>query len=414
MSEHPTRRRFLQATGAATLLPLSNNVSAVSEAAAQDSTVAQILASGRRARARELGIRVGDLPPGPLNAITDVAGVRVGHTTIIKGDGATVGGKGPARTGVTAILPHDGDLTREAVTAAQYDHNGNGEMLGSLQIREAGFIASPILITGTWNVGRVWDFALEYLLAKDPRLSDGFPWPVPIVTETSDASLNDQQSRQITYEDVAAAIDGARSGPVPEGAVGGGTGMVAYQFKGGIGTSSRVLPADQGGWTVGVIVQANHGTRAVLKVDGVPVGREITDLLPGSALPPKSIIIVAATDAPLLPNQLFRIAKRCSMGLARTGSVSQHSSGDIFLAFSTGNRLSVEDGKPLRPVRVVPDGFISNLYQPTVEATEEAIINAMTMAVTMTGRNDHTVHALPLDRLVDVMRRHGRLDERSR
>jgi D-aminopeptidase len=414
MSEHPTRRRFLQATGAATLLPLSNvNASAASETpAAQGSTVAQILASGRRARARELGIRCGDLPPGPMNAITDVAGVRVGHTTIIKGDGATAGGKGPARTGVTAILPHDGDLTREAVTAAQYDHNGNGEMLGSLQIREA--TPPAILITGTWNVGRVWDFALEYLLAKDPRLSDEFSYPVPIVTETSDASLNDQQSRQITYEDVAAAIDGARSGPVPEGAVGGGTGMVAYQFKGGVGTSSRVLPAEQGGWTVGVIVQANHGTRPVLKVDGVPVGREIPDLLPGSALPPKSIIIVAATDAPLLPNQLFRIAKRCAMGLARTGSVSQHSSGDIFLAFSTGNRLSVDDGKPLRPVRVVPDGFISNLYQPTVEATEEAIINAMTMAVTMTGRNDHTVHALPLDRLVDVMRRHGRLDERSR
>jgi D-aminopeptidase len=364
-------------------------------------------------RARDLGIRIGDLPIGPLNAITDVAGVRVGHTTVIKGDGAAAGAK-PARTGVTAILPHPGSAGREAVTAAVYDHNGNGEMLGSLQIRESGFIASPILITGTWNVGRVWDFALEYLLSKDPALGDAYPCPVPIVTETSDASLNDQQSRQITYEDVAAAIERAQDGPIAEGAVGGGTGMVAYQFKGGIGTASRRLPQDQGGWTVGVLVQANHGTRPVLRIDGVPVGREITDLLPGDNLPPKSIIIVAATDAPLLPNQLFRIAKRCSMGLARTGSVSQHSSGDIFLAFSTANRLSVEDGRPLRPVQVVPDGYISSLYQPTVEATEEAIVNAMTMATTMTGRNNHVVHALPLDRLTEIMRRYGRLEERRR
>jgi D-aminopeptidase len=373
---------------------------------------AQITSPDGRARARDLGIRFGDLPPGPLNAITDVAGIRVGHTTIIKGEGPVVAGKGPARTGVTAIVPHDGQVAREAVAAAVYDHNGNGEMLGSLQIREAGFIASPILLTGTWNVGRVWDFALEYMLAKDPALGDAFPCPVPIVTETSDASLNDQQSRQITFEDVAAAIDTAQGGRVAEGAVGGGTGMVAYQFKGGIGTASRRLPQDQGGWTVGVMVQANHGTRPVLRIDGVPVGREITNLLPGESLPPKSIIIVAATDAPLLPNQLFRIAKRCAMGLARTGAVSQHSSGDIFLAFSTSNRLSVEDGRPLRPVQVVPDGFISTLYQPTVEATEEAIVNAMTMAVTMKGRNDHIVHALPLDRLAEIMRRYGRLEDR--
>jgi D-aminopeptidase len=398
-----TRRRFLKTAGGIALMPVASGASP-----------AQSLqpAAEKRARARDLGIRIGELNTGPFNGITDVPGVRVGHTTIIKGDGAAVGGIGPARTGVTAIVPHDGDIAREGVTAAQYDHNGNGEMLGSLQIREAGFIASPILLTGTWNVGRVWDFALDYMLSKDPALGDAFPYPVPIVTETSDASLNDQQSRQITYEDVVAAIDGARSGTIAEGAVGGGTGMVAYQFKGGIGTASRRLPREQGGWTVGVLVQANHGTRSVLKVDGVPVGREIGDLLPGDAVPPKSIIIVAATDAPLLPNQLFRIAKRCSMGLARTGSVSQHSSGDIFLAFSTTNRLSVEDGRPLRPVRVVADGSISSLYQPTVEATEEAIINAMTMAVTMKGRNDHIVHALPLDRLVDVMRRYGRIEDR--
>jgi L-aminopeptidase/D-esterase-like protein len=185
--------------------------------------------------------------------------------------------------------------------------------------------------------------------------------------------------------------------------------MVAYQFKGGTGTASRQLPADRGGWTVGVLVQANHGIRPLLRVDGVPVGREIPDLLPENAPPPKSIIIVAATDAPLLPNQLFRIAKRCSMGLARTGGVSEHSSGDIFLAFSTANRVSVDDGRPLRPARIVPDGSISSLYQPTVEAAEEAIINAMTMATTMRGRNGRIVHAIPLDRLVEVMRRYNRL-----
>jgi D-aminopeptidase len=374
----------------------------------------QLPAPGARARARELGIRFGDLPTGPNNAITDVPGVRVGLTTIIKAEVPGPGGHGPARTGVTAVVPHAGNLPREAVTAALYDHNGNGEMLGSLQIREAGFIASPILLTGTWNVGRVWDFALDYLLSKDPALGDAFPCPVPIVTETSDASLNDQQSRQITYEDVRAAIEGAQGGPVAEGAVGGGTGMVAYQFKGGTGTASRRLPPDLGGWTVGVLVQANHGPRPLLRVDGVPVGREIPDLLPANPLPTKSIIIVAATDAPLLPNQLFRIAKRCSMGLARTGGASEHSSGDIFLAFSTTNRVSVEDGRALMPTRIVPDGSITSLYQPTVEATEEAIINAMTMATTMQGRNGRTVHAIPLDRLVEVMRRYGRLEERPR
>jgi D-aminopeptidase len=403
MKQRSTRRKFLKTAGVAALASVAPRAGAAAQAPG---------AGDKRARARDLGIRFGDLPPGPMNAITDVAGVRVGHTTIIKGDGSGSDGAGPARTGVTAIVPHAGDWTREGVPAAQYNLNGNGEMLGSLQIREAGFIASPILLTGTWNVGRVWDFALDYFLSKDSALGDSFPCPVPVVTETSDASLNDQQSRQITHDDVVAAIEGAQAGPVAEGAVGGGTGMVCYQFKGGIGTASRRLPQEVGGWTVGVLVQANHGTRPVLTVAGVPVGREIPYLLPANAVPPKSIIIVAATDAPLLPNQLFRIAKRCSMGLARTGSVSEHSSGDIFLAFSTANRVAVEDGRPLKPVEVVPDGYISALYQPTVEATEEAVINAMTMAVTMTGRNNRIVHALPLDRLVDVMRRYNRLEER--
>ena len=362
-----------------------------------------------RARARDLGIVLGDLPPGPLNAITDVPGVRVGHATVIRGSGPLVEGRGPARTGVTAILPHPGSLARDAVPAAIYNHNGNGEMTGYLQIREAGWLASPIMLTGTFNVGRVYDFTLQHLLAGDPELADSYPCPVPVVAETSDATLNDMLGRSITYEDVAGAIDRASSGPVAEGAVGGGTGMVAYAFKAGIGTASRRVSAESGGWTVGVLVQANHGGRSLLRIDGVPVGREIGDLRPGPDPAAKSIIIVVATDAPLLPNHLFRLAKRTSMGLARTGSISSHSSGDIFLAFSTANRISPADGRRASRVRTVPDGLISALYQPAVEATDEAIVNALTMATTMKGKNDHVVHALPLDRLVDIMRRYGRL-----
>jgi D-aminopeptidase len=400
--ERPSRRAFLRATGTVAVGALGGRHAGTAAQAMQPSTA-------RRARARELGIVCGELPPGPLNAITDVPGVRVGHTTIVKGDGPLVEGKGPARTGVTAILPHPGNLAREAVSAAIYNHNGNGEVTGYLQIREAGWLASPIMLTGTFNVGRVYNFTLDYLLARDQQLAASLPCPVPIVAETSDATLNDMLGRLITYEDVARAIDGASDGPVPEGAVGGGTGMVAYSFKGGIGTASRRLRAEQGGWTVGVLVQANHGGRGLLRIDGVPVGREITDLRPGTEPASKSIIIVVATDAPLLPTHLFRLAKRTSMGLARTGSVSAHASGDIFLAFSTANRISPADGAHLRPARAVTDGFISSLFQPTVEATEEAIVNALTMAVTMKGKNDYVVHAIPLDRLVEVMKRYGRL-----
>jgi D-aminopeptidase len=260
----------------------------------------------------------------------------------------------------------------------------------------------------------VYDLTLEYLLQKDAEAAVSRPWPVPLVAETSDASLNDMIARMITFGDVASAIEGATSGLVVEGAVGGGTGMVAYEFKGGIGTASRRLTRAQGGWTVGVLVQANHGTRDLLRIDGVPVGREIDTLRPGPAAPPKSIIIVVATDAPLLSNHLFRVAKRTAMGLARTGAVSAHSSGDIFVAFSTGNRFLSTDGRPLGTIEIVPDGLISALYQPIVEATEEAIVNALTMAVTMKGKNDYVVHAIPLDRLVEVMRTYGRLREPAR
>lgn len=370
--------------------------------------------SATRARARSLGIVCGQLTPGPLNAITDVPGLRVGHATVIRGDGPLVEGKGPIRTGVTAILPHGGSLTRDAIPAAAFTLNGNGEMTGYLRVRESGLLASPIMLTGTFNVGRVYDLTLEYLLRRDADLGASHPLPTPLVAETSDASLNDMMARMIGFDDVAAALGRASAGPVPEGAVGGGTGMVAYEFKGGIGTASRRVHPAQGGWTVGVLVQANHGTRGLLRIDGVPVGLEIDDLRPGPAGPPKSIIIVVATDAPLLSNHLFRLAKRTAMGLARTGSVSAHSSGDIFLACSTGNRFRAADASPLRPVRTVPDGLVSALYQPAVEATEEAIVNALTVAETMTGKNGYVVHAIPLDRLRAVMRKYGRLREQAR
>lgn len=361
-----------------------------------------------RVRARDIGIVVGTLPTGRLNAITDVGGVLVGHATIVRGDGALKVGEGPVRTGVTAVLPRK-DVWFNGVYAATHTLNGDGEMTGTHWIRDRETLMHPVLITNTGSVGDVHAAEIAYMNERHPSRDWAF---LPVVAETWDGTLNDVRGQHVRKAHVFAAIDDAKDGAVVEGNVGGGTGMICYGFKGGIGSSSRRVPESAGGYTVGVLVQANHGTRPLLRIDGVPVGREISDLLPEDRLPTKSIIIVAATDAPLLPNQLFRIAKRCSMGLARTGAVSQHSSGDIFLAFSTTNRLSVDEGRPLRPVQVVPDGFISSLYQPTVEATEEAIVNAMTMAVTMTGRNHHIVHAIPLERLVEVMRRYGRLEER--
>jgi D-aminopeptidase len=400
-----TRREFLHATGAAatmSTLPAAASNAGTTERSPQPQQA--------RARARDLGIILGDLPPGPYNSITDVSGLRVGHTTVITGKGPLVEGRGPARTGVTAILPHDGEITRHGLPAAVHVLNGNGEMTGVLRVRDTGLLAWPILLTGTWNVGRVYDFALQYLLSKDTSLGDSDSCPVPVVAETSDATLNDMWGRHITYEDVAGALDGARGGVVPEGAVGGGTGMRAFGFKAGIGSASRRLAAEQGGWTVGVLVQANFGARSQLRVDGVPVGRELRDYQPPDFdAGGNSVIVVVATDAPLLANHLTRLCKRASLGLARTGSIASHGSGDIILALSTGNRYLIGGSRPVYPVGALPDGYITNLYQPTVEATEEAVINALTMASTMVGKNDYTVHAIPLDRLQNIMRRHGRL-----
>lgn len=365
----------------------------------------------RRMRVRELGIAPGTMPPGRFNAITDVAGVEVGYTTLIRGEGRLVVGEGPVRTGVTAILPA-GKERGDRLLAADFTLNGNGEMTGIGAVRRIGLLDAPILLTNTSSVGMVYDAALGWMAERRPgpmRFGGG---PEPVVGETWDAFLNDTEGRHVHAEHVRAAIEGASGGPVAEGCVGGGTGMVCYGFKGGTGTSSRVTDGGKKGrpYTVGVLVQANHGRRPQLTVEGVPVGREIPELMPerGEARS-KSILVVVATDAPLLPVQLQRLAKRTALGLARTGTLSMHSSGDLALAFSTANRLPARSVAPVAELRVLDDEAITPLYQATIEATEEAVLNALTMATTMTGRDGNRVHALPLDRLVEVMRRYGRI-----
>ncbi len=374
-------------------------------------------------RTRDLGIVIGRGRPGPGNAITDVAGVRVGHTTIISGDGPLVVGQGPVRTGVTMVVPGGADHWKYGVYAGCHRLNGNGEMTGLEWIREAGLLLTPIAITNTHSVGLVRDalvaVAVEHADSTRPH------WTLPVVGETSDGLLSDMDGFHVRSEHVRAALDSAVGGPVAEGNVGGGTGSVCHEFKGGIGTASRVVPAKAGGFTVGVLVQANYGKRQWLRVDGVPVGAEIgfdeiaspfgrdEDPVPG--LPPPgsgSIIVVVATDAPLLPHQCERLAQRAGLGVARAGGTGGQTSGDLFIAFSTGNRLPVDDeDRPtvlVRDVRTVGEGVIDALFDGAIEATEEAIVNALVAAETMVGRDGITARALPHDRLLEVMARYGR------
>jgi D-aminopeptidase len=370
--------------------------------------------AGERARARELGIRIGRLSPGRWNAITDVPGVRVGHTTLIAGEGPLVVGRGPVRTGVTVILPHEGNVGADPIFAGYHQLNGNGEMTGVAWIEEAGLLTTPIAITNTHSVGVVRDALIAYDVAHG-TIEPDLTWSLPVVAETYDGWLNDINGFHIKPEHVFQAIDGATSGPVAEGCVGGGTGMNCHEFKGGIGSSSRVLPAERGGWTVGVLVQANYGRRDLLHVDGVPVGRAIpVEEVPSHAPNPRgddSIIIVVATDAPLLPNQCTRLARRATVGLARFGGNGDNGSGDLFLAFSTGNRgLGGADRHEPIPTRMYPNSAISDLFEAAADATQEAIVNALCMATTMVGVDGRTAHAIPLDRLQEVMRRDHRLE----
>src|SRR5687768_13973976 len=333
-------------------------------------------------RARDLGVPFEGVP-GSLNAITDVAGVEVGVVTLIEGDGALVVGKGPVRTGVTAILPR-GKRSNDPVMAGWFSMNGNGEMTGTTWIRESGFLEGPVMITNTHSVGTVRDASIAWSVKNGLTHQ---PWSLPVVAETWDGALSDINGFHVKPEHVFQALDGAKTGPVAEGSVGGGTGMICYQFKCGTGTASRKLGTQAGGYTVGVLVQANHGLRGELRVAGAPVGADIplgAPARPGGAMPELgSIIIVVATDAPLLPHQLERIARRAALGLARTGATSGNGSGDIFIAFSTANPAAAA-ANPVVSVQMLSNARISALFSATVQATEEAIVNALAAAETMT------------------------------
>jgi len=367
---------------------------------------AAIPGATRKGRPRELGVRIGRLPAGAWNAITDVPGVTVGHATIVRGEGPLVVGKGPVRTGVTVVVPAP-DRERTLVPCGVSVPNGNGELTGLAQARTLGVLGTPIALTNTSSVGMVYAALTELCRAAGPGSLE------PVVGETWDGFLNDIEGRHVRHEDVAAALEGARAGPVAEGVVGGGTGMVCYGFKGGIGTASRRLPEPLAAYTLGALVQANHGVREELRIDGVPVGEAITDLRPepDEASGGNSILIVLATDAPLLDHQLRRLAARSVHGLAKTGSISHNGSGDFALAFSTGNRIPPEafregSGYTLASIEQLD---LDPLLEAASEATEEAIVNALFAAVDVTGRDGRVVRALPIDRTLALLERHHRL-----
>lgn len=372
--------------------------------------------SETRLRARALGITVGRYEPGPLNAITDVAGVKVGHTTLIRGHGALKPGEGPVRTGVTVVVPRD-DVWHRKVPAGAFVLNGTGEMTGLAWIGESGFLEYPVALTSTLNVPRVANGIMSWMIQRYPGIGITDDTLTPVVAECDDSRLNDSQGRHVSEADVIKALEGATSGPVAEGGVGAGTGMISYGFKGGIGTASRRVTAEEGGYTVGVLVNANHGRREELIVAGVPVGRDYQQRegAPLGSAPPApthqregaplagagegSIIVIIATDAPLDSRQLSRLAKRAALGLARTGSTARHGSGDFMLAFSTGNTIPHYPQERTYVMTHLADTHLNPLLTATVEATEEAILNALTMATTTIGRDGRRVEAISLDRL---------------
>jgi D-aminopeptidase len=358
-------------------------------------------------RARDLGVPF-DGKPGPLNAITDVKGVEVGQTTLISGSGPLKVGVGPVRTGVTAILPRGKD-SLDSVFAGWFTLNGNGEMTGTTWVEDSGFLDGPVMITNTHSVGVVRDAVIAWRVKHAPPDEEGYSWSLPVVAETWDGDLNDVNGFHVKPEHVFHALDTAQTGPVEEGSVGGGTGMICNEFKGGIGTSSRVLDTKFGGYTVGVLVQCNYGRRSQLRIAGVPVGREI----PEHTVRDEdigSIIVVVATDAPLIPTQLKRVARRVSLGLGRNGSFASDGSGDIFIAFSTANP-GAAGAKGLHQLAMLPNQQLNTIFLATVQATEEAVVNAMVAAKTMKGINDYEVIGLPHDRLREVLRKYNRLEK---
>lgn len=357
-----------------------------------------------------MGVVIGQYQPGPLNAITDVAGVRVGHTTLISGEGKLIPGQGPVRTGVTVVIPRD-DVWHKKVPAGFFVLNGTGEMTGLSWVAESGFLEYPIALTNTLNIPRVENGVMSWMIKQYPAIGIEDDTLTPVVAECDDGRLNDIQGRHVSEQDVMTALDGANRGPVTEGTVGAGTGMVSYGFKGGIGTSSRILPDKDGGYQVGILVNANHGRRPELSIGGVQVGKlydpppqgqqQSQALSPGQS--EGSIIVIIATDAPLDSRQLTRLAKRAALGLARTGSTARHSSGDFMLAFSTSNVIPHYPKEPTYNLTHLADSHINPLLTATVEATEEAILNALTMATSVTGRDGRRIEALDLTRLKEIL-----------
>ena len=374
-----------------------------------------------RVRARALGLHIGQFQPGPLNAITDVPGVKVGQVTLMQGDGPLQPGQGPVRTGVTVIVPRE-DVWHKKVPAGAFILNGTGEMTGLSWVAESGFLEYPIALTNTLNVPRVANGVISWMLKQYPGIGITDDTLTPVVAECDDGRLNDIQGRHVSETDVIRALDEASSGPVAEGSVGAGTGMISYGFKGGIGTASRRLPEANGGFTIGVLVNANHGRRPELTMGGVPVGQRYGAALTQSSLSPEqnssslhasrertsgnaegSIIVVIATDAPLDSRQLTRLGKRAALGLARTGSTARHGSGDFMLAFSTGNVIPHYPSDPTFSLTHLADTHLNPVITATVEATEEAILNALTGASTVTGRDGFRAEAISIPRLRELL-----------
>ncbi|MDN3204094.1 P1 family peptidase [Algoriphagus sediminis] len=368
-------------------------------------------------RARDLGIPL-DGKPGKLNAITDVKGVEVGHTTLISGEGELIVGEGPVRTGVTAIFPRGKQY--DPVFAGWYSLNGNGEMTGTTWVEESGFLEGPVAITNTHSVGIVRDAVVEWQFNNDhfdplPYEPDVF-WALPVVAETYDGDLNDINGFHVKKEHVFSALDNAKSGPVEEGNVGGGTGMICHEFKGGIGTSSREVVINNTTYTLGVLVQANYGSRENLTIAGVPIGKEITDhKILWDPLKRQeergSIIVIVATDAPLLPHQLKRLARRVPIGISRVGGYGGNGSGDIFIAFSTSNP-GAADRVEMQQLTMIPNDKITSLFEAVAQATEESILNALVAAETMVGKNNTTVYELPEEEVMELLEKYARIEEK--
>jgi D-aminopeptidase len=361
-----------------------------------------------RSRARKLGIKIGQYPPGRYNAITDVTGVRVGHATLISGTGPLRAGKGPVRTGVTAILPNEGNIFLERVVGSCFILNGAGEISGLTQVNEWGLIETPILLTNTLSVGICSAANVEYLVGKYPGIGVEHDVVIPVVGECDDSWLNDAGGQHIKAKHVFEAIESASGGPVEEGNVGGGTGMITCDFKGGIGTSSRRLPQQEGGYVVGVLVMSNFGRVQDLRIDGLPVGAILEPDFKEAARRRDSygsIIVVLATNAPLWPSQIERLCKRAALGIGRAGSFAAHRSGEIIVGFSTANKVPRETRKMIYRMKVLLDRCIDPLYRAVMDATEEAILNALCMAEPMEGHSGHFAPALPLDKVREILGR---------